>query len=334
MFHPHRRSQLARLCALAALATLGIGATTGAHAQGSYPNKPIKLVVPYPAGGGVDAIARRLAQGLGTQLGQQVIVDNRPGGNLIIATRYVAQAEPDGYTLHFTVSQPYTMNQFFFKSLPYDPEKAFTPVATVSAFTTGLQVAADSPFKTLQDYVQYVKAHPGKLNFGSAGATSQARLAMDMFNDAAGLQMMHVAYQGGAPASVALMAKETQSMFMDHTSTSPYIKAGKMRTLAVNYPTRVETLPGVPTFAEAGYPNLNIPLVWTGLMAPPHTPPAIVNRLAEAVRKEVTSAEMKRFFNDFSLIALPGGPAEVNALIRKDIDGWGGMIKKLGITIE
>lgn len=327
----HRRSHLLHLCAIAALT---VCASAGVSAQGAYPAKPIKLVVPYPPGGGVDAIARRLAQGLSTQLGQQVIVDNKPGGNLIIATRYVAQAEPDGYTLHFTVSQPYTMNQFFFKSLPYDPEKSITPVATVSAFTTGIQVAADSPLKTLKDYVQYVKANPGKLNFGSAGATSQARLAMDMFNDAAGLQMMHVAYQGGAPASVALMAKETQSMFMDHTSTATYIKAGKMRTLALNYPTRVDTLPGVPTFAESGYPNLNIPLVWTGLIAPPNTPPAIVNRLAEAVRKEVTSPEMKRFFDDFSLIPLPGGPAEVNALLKKDIERWGGMIKKLGLTIE
>lgn len=331
MFITNRRSYMLRLCAIAALATC---VSAGVSAQGSYPTKPIKLVVPYPPGGGVDAIARRLAQGLSTQLGQQVIVDNKPGGNLITATRYVAQAEPDGYMLYFTVSQPYTMNQFFFKSLPYNPENASTPVATVSAFLTGIQIAADSPLKTLKDYVQYVKANPGPLNFGSAGSTSQARLAMEMFNDALGLQMTHVAYQGGAPASVALMSKETLSMFMDHTSTSPYIKAGKMRTLALNYPTRVDTLPGVPTLAESGYPNLNIPLVWTGVMAPPNTPPAIVTRLTEAVRKEVTSPEMTRFFENFSLIPLPGGPTEVKALLKKDIEGWGGMIKKLGLTIE
>lgn len=326
--------RLRRSYALCAFATVALAALPGASAQSKYPSQTIKIVVPYPPGGGVDAIARRLAQGLGARLGQPVVVDNKPGGNLIIATQYVARAQPDGYTLYFTVSQPYTMNQFFFKNLPYDPVKAMTPVATVSAFTTGIQVAADSPFATLKDYVAHVKANPGKYNFGSAGATSQARLAMEMFNEAAGLQMTHVAYQGGAPASMALMTKETQSLFMDHTSTAPFLKSGKMRILALNYPTRVDTLPNVPTFAESGYPDLNIPIVWTGLVAPPDTPSTIVAQLAKAVRDEVNSPDMKRFFDEFNLLPLPGGPTEVNALIKKDIDAWGGMIKKLGVTVE
>ena len=300
----------------------------------AYPNKPIRLIVPFPAGAGMDAIARRFAEGFGKRMGQPVIVDNKPGGNLIPATIYNAKAEPDGYTLYFMLSQPYTVNQFLFKKLPYDATKDFTPIGTMIAFTTGIQVPADSPYMTLKEFVEAARAQPEKLTFGSAGTATQNRLSMEIFAAATHIKVTHVPYQGSGPATIGMLSGQVDAVYSDYGTITPHLKANKARGLAINLPKRLPGLPDVPTFAEAGYPDINIPLLWTGIVAPPHLPASLASKLTAAVAAEASSVEMRKFADEQSMIVLPGGPAEMQALIAKDIGAWGGMVQKLQITID
>jgi tripartite-type tricarboxylate transporter receptor subunit TctC len=322
------------LALLAALAPLHSAQAEPSPGQGPYPNRPIHLIVPFPAGAAFDAMARKFADGLAKRLGQPIVIDNKPGGGLIPATQFVAKADPDGYTLYYTLTQPYSMNQFFYKRLPYDPVKDFTPVGTVMAFTTGLQVPANSPYKTLKEFVAAAKASPDKLTYGSAGAAGQSRLAMDIFLSATGAKMLHIPYQGASPASLAMLSGQVDALFLDYGTMMPYIRDNKVRALAVNLPKRYPGLPDIPTFAEAGFADLNVPLVWTGVVAPPNLPPAITAKLTPAVIEVASSADMKAFGDDKYMVPMPGGPDDLRKLIQKDIDGWGGMIKKLNLTLD
>lgn len=319
--------------AIAFGAALLASLATFSHAQ-DYPNRPIRLVVPFPAGAGMDAIARRFSEGLGRRLGQAIIVDNKPGGNLIPATIYNAKAAPDGYTLFFMLSQPYTVNQFLFKKLPYDAAKDFTPIGTMIAFTTGIQVPSDSPFKNLKEFVEAALASPEKMNFGSAGTATQNRLSMEIFAAATKIKLTHVPYQGSGPATIAMLAGQVDAVFSDYGTIAPHLKAHKARGLAINLPKRLPGLPDVPTFAEAGYKDLHIPLLWTGMVAPPNMSPQLAAKLSAAVVAEAGSTEMRKFADEQNMIVMPAGAGEMRTLIEKDIEAWGGMVQKLKITID
>lgn len=317
-----------------ATATTGLLAVAGASAQADYPSKPIRLIVPFPAGGGLDSVARPLAAGLQKELGQMVLIENRAGGNLIPATQTLVSSPADGYTLMFTMGQPFTTNQYFYKKLNYDPKTSFTPIAPVAAFMLGVHVPANSPFKTLKDLIDHAKANPDKLNFATAGATTPGRLATEVFLDRAGVKVTHVPYQGSSPQVVGVIGNQADMMVADHTTTNQFLASGKLRELAVFNPKRLAAYPQVPTVGEAGYPDLDIPHPWTALVGPKGLPEPIVKKLAAAVTRVLESAEMKRFLNDTQMLSLEGGPEAVRDMIDRETRAFGPVIQRLGIQLD
>jgi len=324
----NRRSFIATCAVAGALAAPAFG-----QAQ-DYPSKPIKLIVAYPAGGSADAVARQLAAGLGKRLGQTVVVENKAGGNTIIATQFVATAPADGYTLYFTYTTPYTMNPAMYKKLPYNPETDFTPVAFISDMDTGIVVHADSPFKTVRDLVDYAKANPGKLSHGSPGTTQVLALSTAIFKNNTGIDVTHIPYQGSAPAVQALLSKQIDLLLTDIGSAGAHIRAGTLRPLAVVGNKRLAALPDTPTLAEAGFRDVAIPLIWSGIVAPPRLPKPIVTRLNEAISAEVKSPEMTRLLETFSLKPMSGTPEQLAAAVRSDVDAWGQVIRQLKIQLD
>lgn len=327
----HRSFTPGRRTALAFAMASALCITPWAHAQ-DYPNKPIKIVVGFAAGGLTDQIARLVANGLTQRLGQQVIVENKAGGNLIPATQYVARSAPDGYTLHLSNGQPFTVNVAYYrdKSLPY-ARNDYTAVALTSEIPMGIYVNADSPFKTLADLVAYAKANPGKLNYGSPGTLGQGGLGMEAFKYAAGIDIQQVPYQGGSPALLAMLSGQVQMILSDVASAAQYIQAGKVRVLVLAQEKRIATLPDVPTFAEAGYPKVEIPMVWNGVFAPPNTPKPIVDKLNAAINDTMQSPEAKRFLHDSSLLPAIETPEKMAALTRSDYEVFAPLMKRLGL---
>ncbi|MDB5850712.1 MAG: transporter substrate-binding protein [Rhodoferax sp.] len=297
-----------------------------------YPNKPIKIVVGFAAGGLTDQIARLVANGLSQRIGQQVIVENKAGGNLIPATQYVAKAAPDGYTLHLANGQPFTVNVAYYKEkgLPYG-RRDYTAVALTSEIPMGIYVPADSPFKTLADLVAFAKANPGKLNYGSPGTLGQGGLGMEAFKYTAGVDIQQVPYQGGAPALLAMLSGQVQMILSDVASAAQYIQAGKVRVLVIAQKKRLATLPDVPTFAEAGYPNVEIPMVWNGVFAPPNTPRPIVDKLNAAINAAMQTPEARKFLQDSSLLPAIETPEKMAALTQSDYEVFEPLMKRLGL---
>ncbi|QHE85471.1 Bug family tripartite tricarboxylate transporter substrate binding protein [Hydrogenophaga sp. BPS33] len=314
----------------ALLATLGMAC---AHAQDAYPNKPIKLIVPYPAGGALDSLARPIAAGLGKRLGQNVVVENRPGGNLIPATVAVTRSPADGYTLYYTLGQPFTNNQFFFKSLPYDVD-AYTPIAPIGIYTYTFQVANNSPFKTLKEFIEHAKQNPMKLTNGNTGATSPGRLASELFMNQTDIKLTQVPYQGGLAVAQAVIGAQVDFMLNEASSTSGFMRSGQVRTFAVNAEKRLPAFPDIPTLAEAGYPNVHIPNPYAVLLGPKGIPDAIVAKIARELAVVMESDEVKTSLNTLTILPLKGGPAEVKSLIEGERKSFGPVIKSLNITLD
>lgn len=303
-----------------------------ANAQ-QFPAKPIKIVVGFSAGGLTDQIARLVANGLTKRLGQQVVVENKPGGNLVPATQYVAKSPADGYTLHLSNGQPFTVNVAYYKTLPYAAND-YTAVALTSEIPMGIYVAADSPFKTLADLVAYAKANPGKLNYGSPGTLGQGGLGMEAFKAAAGLDIQQVPYQGGAPALLAMLGGQVQMILSDIASAAPHIQAGKVRVLVVQQNKRLASLPDVPTFAESGYPKVEIPMVWNGVFAPANTPKPVVDKLNAEINAVMQTPEVQKFLREASLLPAVETPEKMAALIRNDYATFAPLMKRLGIQAQ
>ena len=315
------------------LAAAGALTLTSAAAQDGYPTKTITLVVPTPPGGGADTVARLFAERLGKTLGQQMIVDNRPGANGMLGTDVVARAAPDGYTLLFTYAAAQVVNPSLYKKVPYDAAKAFAPVAQIGRGGNLLMVRADLPVKTLKEFVDYAKARPGKLTYCSWGNGSGGHLTMESLKKQAGLDITHVPYKGSAACTQDIIGGQVDAGFGDVSSTLPHVRAGKVRALAVSGPTRVPQLPDVPTMNEAGYPFTTY--AWYGIFAPAATPPAIVKRLNTEVNKLLADPTMREKLATLNFADLPTPtPEQFAELVRNDMAAWGKLVRELNITLD
>jgi tripartite-type tricarboxylate transporter receptor subunit TctC len=322
-----RRTLLTTLAATAAAS-----AAPWARAQG-FPEQLIKWVVPYPAGGGTDVIARTLAEAMRQPLGQQIIIDNRPGASTNIGAELVAKAKPDGYTILSADNAVLAFNEHLFSKLPFNPEKDFTYIGAIGKFPLALVVHPDFPAQDFKAFLAYVKANPGKVNYASPGNGSPHHLAMEMFKNRTGTFITHIPYRGAAPAMADVMGGQVPCMFLDLASGLSIIQGKKVRVLAIGTGARSKLLPDVPTLAEVGVPNTEV-FAFQGILGPAGMPPAVVTRLnSELNRSFSTPAVMKRF-SDFGMEAMPGTPQQFAALSRAESKRWGPIIKAAGIKLD
>jgi tripartite-type tricarboxylate transporter receptor subunit TctC len=312
-------------------AGMALAATVHAAAQ-SYPARPIKLVVPFPAGGPPDTIARLIADRISSRLGQTVVIDNRPGAGATIGTRAVATAEADGYTLLFASTTSLSIGPALFKNLDYDPARSFAPVASVSIGSMVVAVSATVPARTLPELVAYAKANPGKLHNG-AGVASPPHIAWGLFTITTGTSIVFVPYRGMAQAMTDLVAGQIQMMIDGIGSLLPHIRDGKARALAVTGAARSPDLPDVPTMIESGYPDYLLTF-WTGILAPAGTPPDIVGKLNAAINEGLSSADMKQSLAKFNVEPNIASPQEFSTFLAAEARKWADIVKATGIKVE
>jgi tripartite-type tricarboxylate transporter receptor subunit TctC len=322
---------LSRRLLLAAAIACGAGIASQATAQ-TYPDKPIKLVVPFPPGGPIDTMARVTAQDISTSLGQQVIVENRPGAGSTIGTKAVMAAEPDGYTLLFGSSGSLGVAPALYPSLEISPLKQFVPVATTSLLPHVMVVGPSVPAKTVAEFVAYAKANPNKLNYG-AGLGTPPHLLSTLFKTKAGLDVTYIPYKGSAQSVTDLLGGQTHFTIDGMLILIPQIKQGKLRPLAVARPERWPDLPDVPTFIESGFPDLNID-AWTGVVAPRGTPPQIVAKLNAAINDGLKTDRTRLALARFSALPKIGTPADFEAFLKSEMPRWAAMVKLSGAKAE
>ncbi|MBT2300713.1 tripartite tricarboxylate transporter substrate binding protein [Variovorax paradoxus] len=322
----------AHVCMLAALlAAAGLAAAQQQGAAG-YPNQPIKLMVPWPAGGGVDTTARMISEPIAQKLGQPIVIDNRGGAGGNIGTELAARAKPDGYNLLMGSISPNAVNIHLYSKLGFDPIKDFAPVVYVSAVPNILVVPASSPFKTVKDVIDAAKANPGKLNYGSGGVGSSQHLAAVQFMSAAKIDIVHVPYKGTAPAEADLAAGHI-SLMLDTTTCLPFIASGRMRALAVASKKRNPALPDVPTFDEVGLPGVYASS-WYGLMAPAGTPRPVIDKLNAEANQVLRSADMKRRMAEFGAEVGGGTPEEFGQFIVSEIKRYESIVRLSGAKLD
>ena len=310
---------------------VAVAATTCAFAA-AYPDKPVRMVVPFPPGGGTDVVARAIALKLTEQWGQSVVVDNRPGAASMVGTEMLARAVPDGYTLGF-VSMSHTINPSIYKKLPFDPIADFSPVVLAATAPNVLVVNPGVGAKSVAELVQIAKARPGKLNFPSSGNGGVSHLSMEMFRYAAGIDIVHVPYRGAGPALTALLANETQLMMATTPVALPQMKAGRLIALATTGLKRSSLAPEIPTVAEAGYPGFEAD-TWYGMLAPAKVPPALVNQANAAVTKMLTQADFKERLAHEGAQPAGGTPAQFAAHIKKEYARVAQVVKASGAKFE
>ena len=331
------RSTLRRLATFTAALLLYIpllAITPLVYAQaGSYPTKPIRLVVPFPPGGATDILARAIGQRFSEVLGQPVIVDNRPGAGGNIGSELVAKAAPDGYTLLMGTVGTHAINPSLYAKMPYDHVKDFAPVILVAGVPNVLVVHPSVPARTVGEFIAYAKANPGKLNFASSGSGTSIHLAGELFKVMAGVQMTHIPYKGSAPAIQDLLGGQVQLMFDNLPSALPQIKAGKLRALAVTSANRTPALPDVPTVAEAGLAGFEASS-WFGVLAPAGTPPATIARLNAEGVKWLATPEAKERMHNLGANAAGGTPEDFAAHIRAETVKWARVVKDSGAKAE
>ena len=304
---------------------------SAAHAQ-TYPTKPVRFVVGFPAGGATDVVARTISQKLSEALGQPVVVDNRAGAASNIAAEHVAQSPKDGHVIFLgTVST--SINPSLYRKLPYDPLRDFAPVSQVTGTPFLVVTHPSLPAKNIREFIALAKSKPGELNYGSAGSGSGGHLFVEMFGSMARVKLMHVPYKGAAPATTATLSGETIFMFDNIVTTLPLAKAGRLRALAVTTARRSAAAPEMPTVAESGVPGYDAN-AWFGVFVPAGTPQPVVNRLNTEIVKIVKLPEMReRFLN---LGAEPAGStaAEFGAFFRSEVEKWGRVVKTSGAQVD
>jgi tripartite-type tricarboxylate transporter receptor subunit TctC len=305
----------------------------GPAAAQDYPSKNITFVVPYAAGGSADQRSRQLAQKMGPLLGKPIIIDNKPGAGGNIGTEVVARAVPDGHTIGMGNFAPLSVNQTLFKKLNFDPQKDVLPVVLIERGPLTLMVNAKSPYKTVKDIVAAAKAKPGVMTAANGGIGGSHHLSAELFKQAAGIDVISVAYKGGAPAATDLMAGTVDFMFEQMYAAMPSLQGGKARAIAVTGKTRVPTLPDVPTFAEAGYPDVQV-LNWQGIIVPKGTPPAIVARLNEVMNKVLADPDMREKITSQGNEVGGGTPKEFADLIASEAVKWGKVVRAAKIQPE
>jgi tripartite-type tricarboxylate transporter receptor subunit TctC len=319
-----------RALALAVLLSACCGFASQAQ---TYPNRPVRLIAPFPAGGLADVLARAVGDELSRSLGQPVIVENRAGAGGNVGAEVVARAAPDGYTLMMSSAGILTANQFLYAKMPFDPEKDFVPVSNVADMPMMVVVGPKVEAKTLGEFVAFARANPGKLNFGSPGVGTTGHLGLALFMHAAKIKLTHVPYRGAAPAITDLLAGQIDGVVDNPPTVLPHIEAGKLRPLAFAAKTRMPLLPDVPTADEAGVPGYEASS-WFGIVAPVGTPPAIVARLQHDIATALKQPNVQQRFAKSGARLLGNTPEEFARQIRQDRQMWGEVINAAGIKAE
>ncbi|WP_219216410.1 tripartite tricarboxylate transporter substrate binding protein [Variovorax boronicumulans] len=330
MHSSHLHSSARRLL-LAAAAALCLAAPAFAQAQ-AYPTKPVRLVVPYPPGGPTDIVARVVAQKLSEQLGQQFIIDNRPGAGGNTGAELVARSPADGYTL-VVATTAHAINPSLFKNLGYSLSKDLAPVSLLTSGPLVIVANPSLPAKNVAELIALAKAKPGELNFASSGNGQSTHLSAELFASMAGVKMNHIPYKGSAPALTDTMGGQTQLMFDTMLSAMPHVKGGKLKALAVTSATRSPVAPDVPTVAESGLPGYEA-IAWNGLLAPAHTPPEVLARLSTALKKVLAAPDVKDKFEAQGFAATWTSPEDFGRFMTAEIDKWAKVVKVSGATVD
>lgn len=318
---------------LAAITSL-IGLTMSAQTiASSYPDRPIRLITPYAAGGLSDILARTLAQELSERLGQPVVVENRTGAGGIIGTDLVAKSRPDGYTLSIASQGLASVNTTLHKNLPYNTLRDFTPISLIAKFSMVLVGNPDKPIKSVTDLINEAKKNPNTLSYGSAGNASTAHLTMEMLKDRTGMQILHVPYKGESPAFTELIGGRIDAVFATVGGSLALIQSGKLRPIAVAENTRSQLLPDVPTLEESGVKDFNV-FGWYAILAPANVPKEVVERLSNALMDIGKSAKFREAMKSRGIEAVGSTPEEATRTIKDETDRWGAIIKKVGITAD
>ena len=321
-----------RRSSIIAAALAAVLAAGGAAAQ-DYPNRPIRLVVAFAAGGTTDFVARQLAERAKASLGQNIVVENKPGANGAIGAEFVAKSEPDGYTLFFSTAGALAINPSMRSDLPYDPIKDFTPIVPVARNTVLFAVNPTLGVATAQEMIARAKEKPGTITVAITGVGAISHLAIEMLQIAAGIKLQYVPYRGAGQAVADFIGGQLNAMSAEVPVLMPQIKAGKAKILAVSAQNRSEVLPEVPTFAELGYPDV-IADNWSGVLAPPKTPPAIVARLNQAFNAVVRDPEVRRRFAENGVSTIGGTPEDLTELIKSETSRWRKVVKETGVKGE
>lgn len=322
------KSLASRTMHLGMAAALVASVTVASPAWAEFPEKPIRLILPYPPGGPTDLLARVVAAEMSNTLGQQVVVDNRPGASGMIGAEQVARAAPDGYTFLANASL-HVINPSIYPDMRYDAIKDFAPITQLAAVPLVLVVPPSSPIKKAQDIEAENKKNPGKLSFGSAGTASSQQLAGESFKIAAGIDMLHVPYRGSAPALADLVGGQIDLMFDSMPSAMPFISSGQLRAVAVTTPQRATALPDVPTVAESGYPGFDIS-TWYGFWAPAGTPEPIVAKLAEHAAMALKTPQVRERYAAMGAEPVGSTPAEFAAYNVSEGEKWAEIVRKAG----
>jgi tripartite-type tricarboxylate transporter receptor subunit TctC len=318
---------------LAAAAAVSILAAGPAAAQAEWPAKPVKLIVGFSAGGISDVLGRAIAAKMSQQLGQQVIVENKPGAGTTIAGDFIAKAEPDGYTLWLQDITTHAINASLYAKLPYDTQRDFTPIGLVASTPLMLVVHPTTPARSVAELVTYLKAKPGAYAYGSSGNGTILHLTSELFKSQAGLDVVHVPYKGSAPATQAILGGEVAFVFSTMPPAVSAAKSGKLRALAVTTPRRVGTAPDVPTMAEAGMPGVEI-VLYSGILGPKGMSPALVERINKAFAQAVASDDIRRVYEQIGADPLTGPPSQLGNLVPVEVEKLGKLVKSTGARIE
>lgn len=314
-------------------AALAAVALQPAMAEPGYPSKPIRMIVPFAPGGSTDVVARILGAELKNELGQAVIVENKPGAGGNIGGDAAAKATPDGYTILMAAAGPTVINPSLYSKMPYDPIKDLAPVTMLVREHNLMAINPSIPAKTLQEFISYAKSKPNEVNFGSPGNGSPAQLAGQLMNQTAGLKMVHVAYKGSGPAVVDLVAGHISMMIDNMPALLPHVQSGKLRALAIPSESRASAMPDVPTFAEAGMKDFVI-TAWKGVMVPAGTPPAVVNKLQASIAKIMAKPDIKKRMIEMGAEPVANTPEQFGDIIKKESTWWAALVKSTGTKLE
>src|SRR6476659_6272554 len=328
---PKLRRRRELLIALIALAWAT--QVTAADSGQSYPNRPIRFIVPFAPGGSTDTLARTVGQKLGEALGEQVVVDNRSGGNGNIGTDLVAHAAPDGYTILLGYIANLAIGPSLYAKLPFDPVKDLAPVTQLAVAPNILVVHPSVPAKNFKEFIAYAKANPQKVNFASAAVASPGHLAGELLNHAAGIHMQHVPYKGSGQAVVDLVGGQVQVMVSGMSSVMPHIKAGRLRALAVTGAQRSPAVPDIPTIAESGFPKFEA-TAWYGVLVPARTPKAIVTRLHDEIVRALKMPDVKERLESVGFEIVGSTPDACGAYIKSEIVKWAPVVKASGAKAD
>jgi tripartite-type tricarboxylate transporter receptor subunit TctC len=315
-----------------ALAAVGTVVASGAWAQSTYPTKPLRVIVPWPPGGGADVITRMLSPKLGEALGQQIIVDNRGGAAGNIGAEMAAKAPPDGYTIAFAYSGTHSINPHIYSKMPFR-ETDFAPIVWLASVPQVVVVHPSLPVKTVRDLIALDKARPGQLSYGSSGNGAINHLAGELFNHMTGTRLVHVPYKGGGPAAVALISGEIALILGEPASVVGHIKAGKVRPIAVTSSKRALSFPELPTVAESGVPDYEV-TSWNGMVAPAGTPADVLRRLNTEYNRIISDGEMRKRLIANGYEPVGGPPEKFGEHIHAEIAKWGPVVKRANVRVD